>query len=156
MQVDYKFNYYVATLWRACQERNNKIAWPNYSTGQNLSHLGLQLIRWDVSLVDDSVPGHKHGTFHLFGVLPRLWAAAASGRSTRSTTWSGKQFWIQFRFLIFHAFEFGITPLICSFHPANTKHFLKCRNNIFDVGPTLYKCYTSVLCLLRDSLTSKN
>ena len=26
--------------------------------------------------------------------------------------------------------------------------FLQCRHNVFDVGSTLYKCYTNVLCLL--------
>ena len=25
--------------------------------------------------------------------------------------------------------------------------FIQCRPNVFDVGPTLYKCYTNVLCL---------
>ena len=30
--------------------------------------------------------------------------------------------------------------------------FIQCWTNVFDVGPTLYKCYTNVLCLLgRDS-----
>ena len=35
--------------------------------------------------------------------------------------------------------------------PANTKHlYNNCTTsaNVFDVGPTLYKCYTNVLCLL--------
>ena len=27
--------------------------------------------------------------------------------------------------------------------------FIQRRPNVFDVGPTLYKCYTNVLCLLR-------
>ena len=27
--------------------------------------------------------------------------------------------------------------------------FVQCQPNIFDVGPTLYKCYTNILCLLR-------
>ena len=26
--------------------------------------------------------------------------------------------------------------------------FIQRRSNVFDVGPTLYKCYTNVLCLL--------
>ena len=26
--------------------------------------------------------------------------------------------------------------------------FVQCRTNVEDVGPTLYKCYTNVLCLL--------
>ena len=26
--------------------------------------------------------------------------------------------------------------------------FVQCQPNVFDVGPTLYKCYTNVLCLL--------
>ena len=26
--------------------------------------------------------------------------------------------------------------------------FVQCRPNVFDIGPTLYKCYTNVLCLL--------
>ena len=33
----------------------------------------------------------------------------------------------------------------------NTKHlydFMQCWTNVEDVGPTLYKCYTNVLCLL--------
>ena len=29
--------------------------------------------------------------------------------------------------------------------------FVQCRPNVFDVGPTLYKCYTNVLCLLVNS-----
>ena len=36
-------------------------------------------------------------------------------------------------------------------HPVNTKHlydFMRCWTNVEDVGPTLYKCYTNVLCLL--------
>ena len=36
-------------------------------------------------------------------------------------------------------------------HPVNTKHlydFIQCWTNVEDVGPTLYKCYTNVLCLL--------
>ena len=36
-------------------------------------------------------------------------------------------------------------------NPANTKYlktFVQRRPNVFDVGPTLYKCYTNVLCLL--------
>ena len=35
--------------------------------------------------------------------------------------------------------------------PANTKrlyNIIQRRPNVFDVGPTLYKCYTNVLCLL--------
>ena len=35
--------------------------------------------------------------------------------------------------------------------PVNTKHlydFMQCWTNVEDVGPTLYKCYTNVLCLL--------
>ena len=28
------------------------------------------------------------------------------------------------------------------------KIFVQCRPNVEDVGPTLYKCYTNVLCLL--------
>ena len=26
--------------------------------------------------------------------------------------------------------------------------FVRCRTNVFDVGPTLYKCHTNVLCLM--------
>ena len=38
-------------------------------------------------------------------------------------------------------------------HPVNTTHLydfvgLQCWTNVEDVGPTLYKCYTNVLCLL--------
>ena len=35
--------------------------------------------------------------------------------------------------------------------PVSTKHlydFMQCWTNVEDVGPTLYKCYTNVLCLL--------
>ena len=35
--------------------------------------------------------------------------------------------------------------------PVNTKHlydFIQCWANVEDVGPTMYKCYTNVLCLL--------
>ena len=43
-----------------------------------------------------------------------------------------------------------LTPsLYC--HPVNTKHlydFMQCWTNVEDVGPTLYKWYTNVLCLL--------
>ena len=31
--------------------------------------------------------------------------------------------------------------------------FVQRRPNVFDVGPTLYKCYTNVLCLLRKAYT---
>ena len=37
----------------------------------------------------------------------------------------------------------------------NTKHlydFIQCWTNVEDVGPTLYKCYTNVLCLLGSQL----
>ena len=30
--------------------------------------------------------------------------------------------------------------------------FVQCRPNVFDVGPTLYKCYTNVLCLLGNNV----
>ena len=36
-------------------------------------------------------------------------------------------------------------------YPVNTKHlyvFMQCWTNVEDVGPTFYKCYTNVLCLL--------
>ena len=35
--------------------------------------------------------------------------------------------------------------------------FIQRRPNVFDVGPTLYKCYTDILCLLSgyDSLIGK-
>ena len=32
--------------------------------------------------------------------------------------------------------------------PTQSKHFYNINANVFDVGPTLYKCYTNVLCLL--------
>ena len=32
--------------------------------------------------------------------------------------------------------------------PSKHKTFIKRRSNVFDVGPTLHKCYTNVLCLL--------
>ena len=47
--------------------------------------------------------------------------------------------------------------LLCVHCPTQQTHnicitFLQRRPNVFDVGPTLYKCYTNVLCLLgRDS-----
>ena len=43
-----------------------------------------------------------------------------------------------------------LTPSLY-WHPVNTKHlydFMPCSTNVEDVGPTLYKCYTNVLCLL--------
>ena len=43
-----------------------------------------------------------------------------------------------------------LTPSLY-WHPVNTKHlydFMQCWTNVEDVGPTLYKCYTNVLCLL--------
>ena len=44
-------------------------------------------------------------------------------------------------------------------YPVNTKHlydFMQRRPNVEDVGPTLYKCYTNVLCLLgRPSVPSR-
>ena len=33
--------------------------------------------------------------------------------------------------------------------------FIQRRPNVFDVGPTLYKCYTNVLCLLGSVSTLK-
>ena len=44
-----------------------------------------------------------------------------------------------------------LTPRVCR-HPVNTTHlydFIQCWTNVEDVGPTLHKCYTNVLCLLR-------
>ena len=43
-----------------------------------------------------------------------------------------------------------LTPRVYR-HPVNTTHlydFIQCWTNVEDVGPTLYKCYTNVLCLL--------
>ena len=40
-------------------------------------------------------------------------------------------------------------PSWISLFSANTKHFITLvqrRTNVFDVGPTLYKCYKNVLC----------
>ena len=31
--------------------------------------------------------------------------------------------------------------------------FVQCRPDVLDVGPTLHKCYTHVLCLLENHLT---
>ena len=55
---------------------------------------------------------------------------------------------------------------VCAKKPAtiqaNTKHlyitFIQRRPNVSDVGPTLHKCYTNVLCLLgcRDSWQSSS
>ena len=39
--------------------------------------------------------------------------------------------------------------------PVSTRHlydFMQCWTNVEDVGPTLYKCYTNVLCLLGGSI----
>ena len=43
--------------------------------------------------------------------------------------------------------------------PVNAKHlydFMQCWTNVEDVGPTLYKCYTNVLCLLGRGLSLKH
>ena len=37
-------------------------------------------------------------------------------------------------------------------HHSKHKTFIQHRPNVFDVGPTLYKCYTNVVCLLRCQL----
>ena len=47
-------------------------------------------------------------------------------------------------------FRNRLTPCVYQ-HPVNTTHlydFVQCWTNVEDVGPTLYKCYTNVLCLL--------
>ena len=47
-------------------------------------------------------------------------------------------------------FRNRLTPCVYR-HPVNTTHlydFVQCWTNFKDVGPTLYKCYTNVLCLL--------
>ena len=47
--------------------------------------------------------------------------------------------------------ETKLAKLKISDFPANPKHcttVVQRRPNVFDVGPTLYKCYTNVLCLL--------
>ena len=47
-------------------------------------------------------------------------------------------------------FRNRLTPCVYR-HPVNTTHlydFVQCWTNVEDVGPTLYKCYTNVLCLL--------
>ena len=51
----------------------------------------------------------------------------------------------------------GLTPHLYR-HPVNTKHlydFIQCWTNVEDVGPTLYKCFTNVLCLLGRRTFSK-
>ena len=48
-------------------------------------------------------------------------------------------------------------PQVCIYIPVNTKHlydFMQCWTNVEDVGPTLYKCYTNVLCLLGQDFLS--
>ena len=47
-------------------------------------------------------------------------------------------------------FRNRLTPRVYR-HPVNTTHlydFIQCWTSIEDVGPTLYKCYANVLCLL--------
>ena len=48
--------------------------------------------------------------------------------------------------------QMTITGLPKSMPTQQTRHIcitiVQCRPNVFDVGPTLYKCYTNVLCLL--------
>ena len=47
-------------------------------------------------------------------------------------------------------FRNRLTPCVYR-HPVNTTHlydFVQCWTNVEDVGPTLNKCYTNVLCLL--------
>ena len=45
-------------------------------------------------------------------------------------------------------------------HAQQTKNIcitlIQCWTNVFDVGPTLYKCYTNVLCLLGEGCTIEN
>ena len=44
-----------------------------------------------------------------------------------------------------------LDPKSLYWHSVNTKHlydFMQCWINVENVGPTLYKCYTNVLCLL--------
>ena len=44
-----------------------------------------------------------------------------------------------------------LDPKSLYWHSVNTKHlydFMQCWTNVENVGPTLYKCYTNVLCLL--------
>ena len=38
------------------------------------------------------------------------------------------------------------TGVLCC--PSSCITFVQCCTNVEDVGPTLYKCYTNVLCLL--------
>ena len=58
-----------------------------------------------------------------------------------------KQYWFNASRLL------GAYIISVCYCPANTKHLyniysLQRRPNVFDVVPTLYKCYTNVLCLL--------
>ena len=44
-----------------------------------------------------------------------------------------------------------LDPKSLYWHSVNTKHlydFMQCWTNVENAGPTLYKCYTNVLCLL--------
>ena len=53
-------------------------------------------------------------------------------------------------FVLLWVFRNRLTPCVYR-HPVNTTHlydFVQCWTNVEDVGPTLYKCYTNVLCLL--------
>ena len=50
----------------------------------------------------------------------------------------------------------GWVDTVCS-HPSQSTQsicitFIQCWTNVEDVGPTLYKCYTNVLCLLGSSV----
>ena len=49
------------------------------------------------------------------------------------------------------------SAVVCGYLTQRTQNicitFIQCRINVADVGPTLYKCYTNVLCLLGYSLT---
>ena len=56
--------------------------------------------------------------------------------------------------IIFSAFFYDALIILCviQLHSQQTQNictaFVQRRLYIFDVGPTLYKCYTNVLCLL--------
>ena len=85
---------------------------------------------------------------------PYTWATSMSNNSIESQSplsWilAGPCFANKLTVLLW-VFRNRLTPCVYR-HPVNTTHlydFVQCWTNVGDVGPTLYKCYTNVLCLL--------
>ena len=71
------------------------------------------------------------------------WAAG-----TTRLTWRPAKCWLRHSSRWTEYSPVSTAILMCQQTQSICVTFIQCRSNVKDVGPTLYKCYTTVLCLL--------